>query len=125
MRTLIVEDRWDTAEMLEALVSLWGHETRIARNGQDAIELADAYRPDVILLDIGLPGRHGYDVAHEIRRRPWASRILIVAITGHDQRRERLEAEGIDAALVKPFEPEQLKAILDARITPAPPDTVP
>ena len=100
--------------MLARLLKLRGHEVRTASDGGEAVEAAERYRPDVILLDIGLPVMSGYDVARAIRGKPWGAGVVIVALTGwgqEDDRRRSREA-GIDRHLVKPVEPSALEALL-------------
>lgn len=117
LRVLVVDDNKDSARTLERLLSIMGHETRTAYDGGEAMELARSYRPDVILLDIGLPVMSGYEAARSIRCQPWGQDVLMVALTGwgqEDDRRRSREA-GFDVHLVKPVEPDVLRGLLAAR----------
>ena len=114
LRILIVEDNRDAAEMLNAMLASWGQDTRIAYDGLSAIEVAEELRPQVMLLDIGLPHLNGYDVARHIRQQAWSKDLLMVAVTGWGQEADKLRssAAGIDHHLIKPVEPSTLKALL-------------
>jgi CheY-like chemotaxis protein len=113
LRVLVVEDSVDSAEMLRMLVDLLGHDVRVAHNGFAALSIFDEFRPDVVLLDIGLPGMNGYDVAREMRRRS-DTLLHLVAITGwgQDEDRRRAREAGFDRHITKPADPELLEQIL-------------
>ena len=115
-RILIVEDNADSARGLEALLSLDGHTVRVERDGASAIAAADAFRPEVILLDIGLPGMDGYAVARALRTNPRLAGTKLVAVTGYGQQedRERSRQAGFDDHLVKPLRPEAVARLLRA-----------
>lgn len=115
LRVLIVEDNRDTAEMMKALVHEWGSETLLAHNGVQAIELAETWRPDVILLDIVLPRMHGHDVCRQLRARDWARDIPIIAVTawGQDADKQLSRAAGISMHHIKPVDPKKLQKLLD------------
>ncbi|MEX2121031.1 MAG: ATP-binding protein [Pirellulales bacterium] len=115
-RVLIVDDREDTANTLAMLVRAWKHDVRVVHDGLAAVEASEAYRPDVVLLDIGLPGISGYDVARQLRMRPHFKSILLVALTGfsQDDDQKRSYEAGFDHHLVKPVAPERLEALLAA-----------
>jgi PAS domain S-box-containing protein len=104
LRILVVDDNRDAADTLVMMLSLSGHETHLARDGAEAIERAEAVRPEAMLLDIGLPGLNGYEVCRQLRARPWAAGVAIIAVTGwgQDADRRRSEGAGFDAHLVKP-----------------------
>ncbi|HKA60140.1 MAG TPA: response regulator [Gemmatimonadales bacterium] len=112
-RVLVVEDNQDTAEMMQLMLTEWGQETRLVHDGSTAIQAADEFRPDVVLLDIGLPNLHGYEVARRIRQEPWGRNVLVIAVTGwgaeHDRRGE---AAAVDHRLLKPIDPEVLRNLL-------------
>jgi CheY-like chemotaxis protein len=114
LHVLIVEDNPDTAETLALVIGLYGHETRVAPNGWTALDLAGERLPDAVLLDIGLPGMDGWEVARRLRARAGPARLLLVAVTAYgapeDVRRSR-EA-GIDVHLVKPVAPEEIDGVL-------------
>jgi CheY-like chemotaxis protein len=118
---LIVDDNEDSALSLATLLDLSGNETRVAHDGLQAIAVADSTRPDVVLLDIGLPRRSGYEVARHIRAQPWSKSALLIAITGwgQDDDRRRSEEAGFDAHLVKPIDPVALERLLLNRERPA------
>jgi len=113
-RILIVDDNEDGASSLSMLLKFGGHETSIAHNGHEALRLADELRPDVILLDIGLPGMSGYDVCRQIRQEPWGRDIVLVAVTGWGQEDDRIRSReaGFDAHIVKPVDPDLLAKII-------------
>jgi CheY-like chemotaxis protein len=113
-RILVVDDNHDSAESLSMLLELTGNETRLAFDGMEAVDAAASFRPDVILMDIGLPKLNGYEAAAQIRREPWGKAMMLVALTGWGQdgdRRKSVEA-GFDHHLVKPVEPAMLTKLL-------------
>jgi PAS domain S-box-containing protein len=113
-RILVVDDNRDATESLTTLLQLTGHDTRSAPNGRLALEIAEGFRPEVILLDLGLPELNGYEVARRVRARPWGSNVALIALTGwgqEDDRRKSAEA-GFDAHLVKPVNHGQLMEML-------------
>jgi len=112
---LVVDDNGDSAESLALLLSLAGHETHVAHTGPEALDRADALRPDAVLLDLGLPGLNGYEVCRRLRAAAWAREIPIVAITGWGQAddRQRSKEAGFDGHLVKPVVFGELTALLD------------
>jgi signal transduction histidine kinase len=113
-RILLIEDNADAREMLRAQLADDGHEVHAAVDGPSGLEMAEAVQPDVVLIDIGLPGLDGYDVARRIRARPWGKTKLLVALTGYGQaedRRRALEA-GCDLHVTKPVFPERLAEII-------------
>lgn len=113
-RILVVDDSPDAAGMLARLLKLEGQEVRVARDGAEAIEAARGYRPDVILLEIGLPVMDGYEVARAIRCESWGKGIVIVALTGRGQAEDRRRSReaGIDRHLLKPVDPSDLESLL-------------
>jgi two-component system, sensor histidine kinase len=121
LRVLVVEDYEDSRMALEVCLGLLGHSVQTAADGLRGVELAREWRPDAALVDIGLPGIDGYDVAKRIRSTPAVSGILLVAITGYGQaevRQRALEA-GFNECLVKPVNPEDLGWLLSSRSRPA------
>lgn len=115
LHILIAEDRADCADSLALLLRLYGHDVEIARTGPAALERARSDEPDVVLLDLGLPGMSGYDVARRISDRRPKKTPLLIAVTGFGQdedRRRSLEA-GCDLHMVKPVDPEQLRVVLE------------
>ena len=109
MRVLIVEDSVDSAEILGELLKVWGHEVRLAHDGEGAVRAAREFRPQVILLDIGLPDTDGYAVAQRLRDEALAGELL-VALTGYGeaQDRKRSQDAGFDRHLTKPVDPSAL-----------------
>ena len=103
-RVLIVDDDEDTAESLAMLLEASGHHVRMAHDGPAALEAAVAYRPDVVLLDIGLPMLNGFEVAERLRKLEEVQHTVLVAVTGYGQERDRLRTQqaGFDYHLVKP-----------------------
>lgn len=118
-RILVVDDNRDSAESLATLLSVSGNETFLAYDGIEAVEAANKHRPDVILLDIGLPRLNGFDVCRRIRENGWAEQILIIALTGWGQEEDRRKsaAAGFDGHLVKPVDLAQLMNLLDRQST--------
>jgi len=103
-RILVVDDNKDAATSLATLLRMIGHEVEIAFDGVDAVQTAERFRPEIVLLDIGLPKMNGYDACRAIRQRPWGEDVLIVALTGWGQEEDRRMAReaGFDDHLVKP-----------------------
>lgn len=114
-RVLVVDDNKDGAESLGMLLRMWGHEVRLAHDGATALRLAAAEPPDVLLLDIGLPGLDGYEVARGVRAARGRQPVL-VALTGYGQEedRRRTREAGFDHHLTKPVDPEQLAGVFAA-----------
>jgi signal transduction histidine kinase/DNA-binding response OmpR family regulator len=115
-RVLLVEDNPDGAETLSTLLRLAGHEVRVASDGPAAVAAAAEYRPDVAVVDIGLPGMDGYEVARRLRADPATRRAVLVAATGYgrdDDRRRAAEA-GFDHHMVKPVDPAALARVVAA-----------
>ena len=111
---LIVDDNVSSAETLALLISLSGHQTRVAHSGAATLEAVEAFRPDVVLLDIGLPGMDGFEVARRLREGDRNRHLLLVAVTGYgqDDDRHRSAAAGFDHHLVKPVDLAELEKIL-------------
>ena len=120
-RILVVDDSEDTAESLGMILELSGHEVRLAYDGEQALALAGEYRPEVVLLDIGLPKVDGYEVARRLRLDPRTEGMLLVAVTGYakEEDRHRGQAAGFHHHLVKPIDPGALQALLTGRAEPA------
>ena len=114
LRVLVVDDNVDTAESLVLLVKLLGHNVRMAHDGLVALQSAIDYQPNVVLLDIGLPGLTGYEVASRIREQATLNGVLLVAVTGYGQESDRQLAlqAGFDHHLVKPIDFEKVRQIL-------------
>ena len=114
-RVLIVDDNIDGAETLALLLRHYGHDVRVAHDGNVVLEAVRAFRPQVVLLDIGLPGMHGFDVARLLRKEYGRERLTIVALTGYGREMDHLRSEeaGIDHHLVKPVEPDLVLKVID------------
>jgi PAS domain S-box-containing protein len=113
-RVLVVDDSHDAAESVAMLLEFEGHEVFKAHDGADAVRTAERVRPDVVLMDIGLPILNGYEACRRIRAHPWGAAILMVAITGWGQEedREQSDAAGFDLHLVKPVDHEELLQVV-------------
>jgi two-component system CheB/CheR fusion protein len=113
-RVLVVDDNVDAAESLALLLRVERHEVRTAHDGPTALHVAEAFRPEVVLLDIGLPRMDGYEVARRLRGQAGFQKALLVALTGYgqDEDRRRAEEAGFDAYLVKPADPAALHELL-------------
>jgi CheY-like chemotaxis protein len=115
LRVLVVDDCPDTRTGLRHLLRRWGHEVDEAAAGPAALSLAASFRPDVVLLDVGLPGMDGREVARQLRAIPGLEKALLVAVTGFgepDNVTDCLQA-GCDTHLLKPYDPLALKQLLD------------
>ena len=117
-RVLVVDDNVDAATTLSEVVGLEGHEVRMAHDGPSALEAAKEISPEVVLLDIGLPGMDGYEVVRRLRELPQARDALIVALTGFGQEKDRARAlaAGFDEHLVKPVDLATVTAVLRRRL---------
>jgi CheY-like chemotaxis protein len=115
-RILVVDDNRDSADSLAMLLRLVGHDVRTAHDGRQALSVAGAYRPDVVLLDIGLPGMDGFTVARHLRSQPELAGVVLVALTGYgsDEDRSRSQAAGFNHHMVKPVNLDALNELLTA-----------
>jgi CheY-like chemotaxis protein len=113
-RILIADDNSDAAESLAGILRSQGHETCIATNGRQAVELAETYRPQIIFMDLGMPHLDGLEATRRIRARPWGKSVLIAALTGWGQQGDRLRSReaGMDMHLVKPIDLPEIAAVL-------------
>jgi CheY-like chemotaxis protein len=114
LRILVVDDNRDGAESLSMLLKVLGSQTVTAYDGEEAVAVAERYRPDVILLDIGLPKLNGYEACRRIRKQEAGRETIIIAQTGWGQNedRERTREAGFDHHLVKPVDPNELMKLL-------------
>jgi CheY-like chemotaxis protein len=114
LRVLVVDDNHDAADSLHELLRLQGHEVRVAYSGLASLEMTKAYTPDVVFLDIGMPGMDGYEVARRLRQTPGLEKTVLAALTGWGQQedRRRTAEAGFDHHLVKPPEPASMVRIL-------------
>jgi PAS domain S-box-containing protein len=115
LKVLVVDDHADNADLFALLVESCGHEARAAYGGEAGLSLARAERPDLMLVDVGMPGMNGYDVAGAIRHDPALAGVRLVALTGYgrDEDRSRAFAAGFDRHLTKPVDEAKLQAVLD------------
>ena len=115
-RVLVVDDNLDAANTLSMLLRQWGHEIHMAYDGDEALAAVEAHLPDLVLLDIGLPGKDGYEVAQQIRRKPELAATRLVALTGYgtDDDRRRSKSAGFDEHIVKPVEFERLRELFNS-----------
>ncbi len=113
-RVLIVDDNHDSADSLAMLMQLTGNKTYLAHDGVEAVGAVEKYRPEVLLLDIGLPGLDGHEVCRRVRQQPWGKDIIVIALTGWGQEDDRRKSEeaGFDGHLVKPVDYDKLLELL-------------
>jgi PAS domain S-box-containing protein len=113
-RILVADDNRDAADSLALFLELAGHEVRVAHDGRAALSLAHTFRPDAVLLDIGMPQLDGYAVAKALRKESWGERIYLMALTGWGQEGDRQRAidAGFDRHLTKPIDPDALQMLL-------------
>jgi two-component system, chemotaxis family, CheB/CheR fusion protein len=116
LKVMVVDDNRDAVEMCAALLEIMGHQVQTAHTGRRALELADTFRPDALLADIGLPDIDGYELARKIRASSWGSGIVLIAVTGwgKEDDRRRAFASGFDYHLTKPIAAENIDAILQS-----------
>jgi signal transduction histidine kinase/DNA-binding response OmpR family regulator len=113
-RVLIVDDNVDAADSLAMLLRLQGQDVQVAHDGPSALEMAAAYRPEIVFLDIGLPGMDGYEVCRQLRQQPGMDKVRLIALTGWGQEEDRRRSReaGFDEHLVKPVDPAALEELL-------------
>jgi CheY-like chemotaxis protein len=113
-RILVVDDHQDSTDSLALFLRLRGHEVRTAHDGPSALDEIERYRPDVVFLDLGLPGMSGYDVARRVRmtNEPGAPRLVAVTEYGTDADRQKTRDAGFDVHLAKPVDPRAVDALL-------------
>jgi two-component system CheB/CheR fusion protein len=113
-RILVIEDNADQAQTLAALLSLWGYEVKTASEGAAGIAAAEEFKPELVLVDLGLPGISGYEVARRLRKHSQLKDVCIVAQTGWGDTtdRRRTKEAGFDHHLLKPLDPEELRAVI-------------
>jgi CheY-like chemotaxis protein len=114
LRILVADDNQDAADSLAMLLSLEGHAVRVAHGGRAAIALAQSFRPQVVLLDIGMPELDGYGTARLLRKESWGAEIGLIALTGWGQEEDKNRAyeSGFNAHLTKPVDIDQLRELL-------------
>lgn len=113
-RILVVDDNHDSALSLAMVLTMMGHETRTAHDGESALAAAEEFHPEVVLIDIGLPKMNGYEVAQRIREKAWGTDMFLIAVTGWGQAEDRARSAevGLNLHMVKPVEPTALQAVL-------------
>jgi CheY-like chemotaxis protein len=113
-RILVVDDNRDAAISLAMVLNMMGNETQTAHDGHEAVDVAAAFKPDVILLDIGMLKLNGYDACRRIREQPWGKNVVIVACTGWGQEadKRRSQEAGFSFHMVKPVELATLEKVL-------------
>ena len=118
-RVLIVDDNRDSAESLAMLLEITGNKTYMAHDGLEALEQVEEYRPEVVLLDIGLPMLDGHEVCRRVREQPWGKDIVVIALTGwgQDDDRRKSEEAGFNGHLVKPVDYDKLLELLASLTT--------
>jgi CheY-like chemotaxis protein len=111
---LVVDDNVTATEALALILSHWGHAVHVCHDGREALVAAAGFRPDVVLLDIGLPGLDGYAVARLLRDQPELRDAVLIAVTGYgrDEDRRRSQGAGLDHHFVKPIDLDALEALL-------------
>ena len=114
-RVLVVDDNTDNAELLKVLLEEDGHETFMAHDGVEGLAAAERLRPDVVLMDLGLPRIDGFDACRRIREQPWGKQVLMIAITGwgQDVDRRKSQEAGFDHHLVKPVDANEISALMN------------
>lgn len=113
-RILVVDDSIDAAESLMSLLRVWGHDVQMVHDGPAALEVAAAFVPTIVFLDIGMPGMDGYEVARRLRRVPALERAWLIAVTGFgsEQDRRRAQEAGFGRHLTKPVDPADLRTVI-------------
>jgi two-component system, sensor histidine kinase len=120
LRTLVVDDSKVGADIFAKLLMAMGHEAQTITRAEEALRLVQAYLPQVVFCDIGMPGMNGYEFAEEVRRRPEFNEVVLVAMTGYGQSEDkrRAIATGFDFHITKPVQPSDLEEVFQA----VPPD---
>jgi len=113
-KVLVADDNYDAAESLALIIRMWKYEVFVAQSGSAALEFAMRERPDAYILDIGMPGINGYEVARRIRSQPWGRRVLLLAVTGWGQSEDvaRTKSAGFDEHMTKPVDLPRIQALL-------------
>lgn len=117
-RILVVDDNRDVTDALAELLAISGHDIERHYTGEGVLEKVRSFKPDVLLLDLGLPQRSGLDIARDIRAHPDSKQILLIAVSGYGQPAdiERTRQAGIDFHLLKPVASDELLELLDANL---------
>src|SRR5438309_8757265 len=114
LRVLVADDNKVQADCLALLLTEWNHEVRVVYDGLAALKIAETFQPDVAILDLGLPGMDGYQLAIHLRRQPVLKHMKLIALTGYDWQdaQARSKEYGFDEHCVKPVKPDALKQLL-------------
>lgn len=114
LKVLVVEDDPESLQMMGALLSLWGYEPRLVPAGPAALQAVEEETPDVVLLDLGLPGMDGFEVARRLRSRPGGDDLFIAAVTAYrgDEHKRQAREAGFDRYLMKPVDIDTLRQLL-------------
>jgi CheY-like chemotaxis protein len=114
LRILVVDDNRDAVESMATMLRLLGSEVHTAHDGIEAVEKAEAVRPDVVLMDVGMPRLNGYEATRRIRAQSWGGRMIVIAVTGWGQESDRRKSReaGCDHHLVKPVDSMQLQQLI-------------
>jgi CheY-like chemotaxis protein len=114
LRILIVDDNRDGADSLGMLLRIMGNDIRTAYDGQEGVDVAGEFQPEVILFDIGMPKLNGYEACRSIREQSWGKGVVLIAVTGwgQDDDRRRSHEAGFDHHMVKPVDPKALMEML-------------
>jgi PAS domain S-box-containing protein len=116
LRVLVADDNADAAQTCAMLMQMWGHDVRMAHDGAEAVTVAEAFKPDVAILDIGMPHLNGYQAAKQMRDAAWSRNLTLIAVTGwgQDDDKQRAMDAGFDHHLTKPVDPSVLQPVLEA-----------
>jgi len=114
-RVLLVEDHAESAEALLVLLELWGYEAQAAGDGEEALDLLETFRPEIVIADIGLPGIDGHEFARRVRRLPGHRDTLLIALTGYAEDAGDFAESGFDHHLLKPVDLAGLEGLLEMR----------
>jgi CheY-like chemotaxis protein len=116
---VVADDNVSAVTLLAELLRMEGHRVHVATDGAQALAVAHAVQPSVLILDIGMPKLTGYEVAQAVRRTPWGQQAFLLAATGWGQEadKERAKSAGFDAHFIKPFDPEELLAVIQNKVT--------
>lgn len=117
LRLLLVDDSVDAVMAMSFLLEADGYDVRVAHEGRHALEVAAQFEPEIVLLDLGLPGMDGCQLAEEMRKRACTAHALLIAVTGYGQPsdRQRSHEAGFDHHLVKPVSPEEIQRVINGR----------
>lgn len=115
-RVVVADDGRDSADSMAMLLTVMGHDVRVAYDGQEAIDVAETFRPHVMILDVGMPKLDGYEAARRVREQSWGREVLLVAMTGwgREDDHRRSEESGFDRHFTKPADMSEIQQVLAA-----------